>query len=278
MPIITIARQLGTHGDEIGRQVAALLSYPCVSKDQLSVEAERYGLLQPEFAKLGEKRPGFLDRLFRERQITFLDLIQSLMYDHALAGSFVLIGMGGQIVLRDLGNVLHAAFIAPLALRVQRVAAREHVSEEIAQDLVQRSDRDRTGYMRYLFDAEWLDPLHYDLVLNTGKLDDDTCLELLKRAASMPRLSEGDAESRALVAKLATRARVKARLIGNEQVNARYVSVTCPEPGVVVLTGRVNSDEEKELAGQIAASVEGVREVQNELTVMIITPAESFYG
>lgn len=278
MAIVTIARQLGSQGDELGAKLAERLGYDCIDKERLSSEAETYGLLQPEFAKIGEKRPGFLDRLFRERQLTFIDLVQSMIYDFAGTGNAVFIGLGSHIILRGLPSLLHVAVLAPHEVRCRRIAEREQLSEDAAAEVIALSDRDRSGYMRYLFDVEWLDPVQFDLLLNSGTLDEATCLEILVMSASQPALRAGEEAGREQISKLAIAARVKARLVGSEQVSARYIVARCPEPGVVVLMGRIHSDEERQAALEVAQSVQGVREVRDELNVMILTPTESFYG
>lgn len=64
----------------------------------------------------------------------------------------------------------------------------------------------------------------------------------------------------------ATTSEIVARLVTEKSISSRHVSVTTSH-GVVLLTGKVSSREQKVHAGEIAAKVSGVREVKNQLSV-----------
>ena len=69
--------------------------------------------------------------------------------------------------------------------------------------------------------------------------------------------------------------RVKAALMTDDRLDASGIAVDCAAPGRLRLHGRVNSDEEKELAESIARSFSGVQALESELVVM--PPIEGWY-
>lgn len=277
MGVITVSREFGSGGDLVAKKLAEMLNYTNIDKVILSELAAKYGLLKPEFTKIDERRPSFLDRFFKERQLTYLDLIQSVIYDAALKGDVVIVGRGAQVILQDLNNALHVKIISTREKRIARVMEEEAVSREIAEELIAKSDRDRSGYIKYLFDSDWNNLALYDIIINTAKIGIDMAVNVIAEAARSPEFRQLSRDSLEKLEKLALVKKVRASLIGDQRVSARYITVGCAQKGVITLKGRVSSEEEKAAALEVARGVEGVVEVVDELTVMIITPVESFY-
>lgn len=277
MGIITISREFGSGGDLAAKKIAEILNYANIDKVVLSEWATKHGLLKPEFAKIDERKPSFLERFFKERQLTYLDLIQSVIYDAALKGDVVIVGRGAQVILQDLSNALHVKIIATRDKRIARVMEEEAVSREVAEELITKSDKDRSGYIKYLFDSDWNDPRLYDIIINTAKISLDMAVDIIvgaSRSAQFRDLSQANLEK---LEKLALIKKVRANLIADQRVSARYITVEVGPKGVITLKGRVSSEEEKAAALQVVRATEGVAEVIDDLTVMIITPVETFY-
>jgi hypothetical protein len=123
--------------------------------------------------------------------------------------------------------------------------------------------------MRYLFDRDWMDPLLYDVMINTDVITRECACGLIAEAAYAKELL--DAHGRALeilgnhiLVRSAEEALLKAK-----QVNPRHISVTVPTPGLVKLTGIVNSEKEKLAAEAVVRTVAGVSDVENDLYVTI---------
>jgi len=120
MSTITLSRQLGSLGTEIAREVAEKLNYAYVDKEKMGkiVAAFGFGLLEVE--KFDEKKPPFWDSLSLQRT-HFLHALQAAIYDFARKGQVVIVGRGGQVLLRNLPGVLHVRIFAPFDLRVKRL-------------------------------------------------------------------------------------------------------------------------------------------------------------
>ena len=90
----------------------------------------------------------------------------------------IIVGRGGQAILRDVPNTLHIRTVAPLEKRIQVVVERLNLgTTEEAKGLIQKSDRRRAAYLKNNYNINWDDPSRYHFVLNTGR----TCLESAAR-------------------------------------------------------------------------------------------------
>ena len=82
----------------------------------------------------------------------------------------VIIGRGGQIVLRGQPDVLHVRLIAPLEVRIQRHAERAGLSLEAAREAVLKRDAASVDFVRRYYRVDPADSSLYDLVCNTARL------------------------------------------------------------------------------------------------------------
>ena len=94
-------------------------------------------------------------------------------------GDVLILGRGGQMLLKNHPTALHVQTVAPFAQRVEVVAARYGLSARAAQQRVRASDRARADYLRRYHDVDWLDPTHYHLVLNTASLPAPAAVQLI---------------------------------------------------------------------------------------------------
>jgi cytidylate kinase len=210
MAVITISRRYGSGGDEIAGRVCQLLKYRYFDKALMAGVAAEMGLAAEEIVDLSEdihEVRGFLERLFSSsRKVTQLEaipedrpgsvievvkkldeaqsiaLIQNMIQAAHEEGNVVIVGRGGQAVLRDKPDVLHVRVEAPLDDRVQRLYDRANYSLGGAQDAAIKHDRASADYLKRFYKIDWSDPLLYDLVLNTGRLTVEAAAQLIVRA------------------------------------------------------------------------------------------------
>jgi cytidylate kinase len=100
----------------------------------------------------------------------------------AREGNVLIIGRGGQALLRSHRDALHVQIVAPLKTRIRVVMAREGLNQRAAQNRVRASDRARFDYVRRYHDADWLDSTLYHLVINTGRVPVATAVDLIVAA------------------------------------------------------------------------------------------------
>jgi len=183
MAVITVSRQLGSLGCDIADAVAQRLGYRKVWKGLINQAARR--ARTPEMAldildDLGLL--GLKPSLSEEK--AYLDSIRELIEEFARAGNVLIVGRGGQAVLRGWPNTLHVRIIAPLDIRVERLVQRHGISAKAALARVQASDRRRKRFVERAYHVDWGDPSLYDLVLNTASLDIARTTELICFAAT----------------------------------------------------------------------------------------------
>ena len=269
MAIITIARQMGSLGNEIAADVAQRLSYTLVDQAKLQEAAEAYGMLKSELEEVHEKRPTLVTRYLTMRHRAYLDMIQTIIFQYARADDVVILGRGATALLSDVPSALHVNMFASFERRVEVVMAREGIARPLAEQIVRENDQDRAGYMRYLFDRDWMDPLLYDVMINTDVVTREHACELIVEAAHAKELLDAHDQSLVILGNHILVRRAEEELLKAKQVNPRHISVTVTTPGVVKLTGIVNSEKEKLAAESVVRTIPGVYDIENELYVTI---------
>lgn len=266
MAIITISHQLGSGGGEVAQAVAGQLGYQLVGAEMLAEAAQRHGLVEERLTRLGEAKPPLLARLAAETQ-TYIAVMQSAVYEAARRDNVVLLGRGGQWLLRDIPHVLRVRVTAPFEVRVRRLA--ESVASQTGRppgtpaaqgavtDLVRRDDADKTGRMRYLYERDIDDPELYDLVVSTEKSDVEGVAEVIARLARRAPLATTKAGEQR-IADRALAARVLVTLLSDEASRSFRHERVDAEAGVV----RVVTGAPQEVVEAVARKVDGVREVQ----------------
>jgi cytidylate kinase len=269
MAIITIARQMGSLGSETAANVAQRLEYTLVDQTKLQRAAEDYGMLKSELEEVHERRPTLVTRYLTMRHRAYLDMMQTIIYQYARADDVVILARGATVLLSDVPSALHVNVFAPYERRVEVVMAREGITRPIAEQVVRESDQDRAGYMRYLFDQDWMDPLLYDVMINTQVTTREHACDLIVQAAHAKELLDAHEQSLVILGNHILVRRAEEALLKAKQVNPRHISASVTTPGVVKLMGIVNSEKEKLAAESVVREVPGVSDVDNELYVTI---------
>jgi cytidylate kinase len=211
MAVITVSRQAGSGGDEIARRVCELLGYHYFDKQLMTQVAADVGLSQQEMVDFSEehyKFKSFLDLLFSSSYVAHvrtwtqdatgketlslqalneaqcIDLIRSTIRAAYLRGNIVIVGRGGQAILKKRPNVLHVRLEAPLGPRIHRVQTREGMSYQAAKARVAEHDEAAAQYLFRFFKIRWDDPLLYHLVINTGQWELEAAAQVIVHAAS----------------------------------------------------------------------------------------------
>src|SRR3954463_281174 len=146
MPVVTIARLLGSRGDEIGRALADRLNYRYLDHRLLLDYVREFGEVEANAPEIAETRPSFWERLNEERRRHAI-VVRCGVYGFAKDDDAVVVGIGSSQLLAGLSQVLRVMTIAPKSVRVQRVIERQGGAVDVhsATELVRRSDRERIG-------------------------------------------------------------------------------------------------------------------------------------
>ena len=274
MAILTISHEMGSGGAEIGMTVASRLGYKYVDNEELLGRAQRYGLSGERLARLAEDRPSWVERFDAETRRYILSL-QVVLYEFAQDDNVVLMGGGGQWLLRGVPHVLRTRIVAPFPLRVNRLTAtlsaqgKERVTPKTVAQFVRRDDIQKSARMRYLFDAEIKEPGLYDLLINTAVLSRGAAVDLLAEAARQPELETTDT-ARQLVADRVLASQVEVALAGHPDMRRHRIDAEC-DRGMVTLELPAGADPE--VARAVARDVAGVHSVRLRVAeIPVVTP------
>lgn len=262
MAIITVSTQLGSGRSTVARPLAERLGYSYADKEAIFAAAEDYGWLKRSLEKMDERHVSFWERSEADRR-NYLTLVEGIITDFARRDNVVIVGRGGNIILRGIAHVLRVKLYAPFKVRVRRIADRAGLGEDAASSAVMRSDRERSSYIRYVFDEDWMNPDLYDLMLNTARPSPAEATELLASLVNSPSFRPRPASVEAME-DLALTGKIRAQLSMDGRLATAWLDVRA-ERGKAVLGGLVETEKERALAEEIARGIEGVKEVENDI-------------
>jgi cytidylate kinase len=263
MAIITISHQMGSGGPEIGMALGQRLGYRYVDHELILDAVRRYGLAEAKLSHLDESKPTLFERFDTETRY-YITVLQTTLLEFADQDNAVLMGRGGQWLLRGIPHVLRVRVIAPFDQRVKQWVRRtnemtgETPNQRAAVDFVRRDDADKSGRMRYLYEVDLEDATLYDVVINTEKLRNEAAMEMIEKAVRRPETVTTDA-GREIVASRTLVSRVQVALATNPETRRYRITVEARD-GVVVLEGTAALD----LAVDVARAVPGVRDVRTQ--------------
>ncbi len=264
MAILTISREYGSGGAEVGRQVAKALDYLYVDKERLFADLEKAGERWGRAAReLDEVCPTMWERFDWEYR-GYVARLEALLLDYAARDRVVIIGRGGAFLLREVPFCLRVRVVAPLEVRIERIMSRERFSSrEAAARLVAKVDGERACYLQANYGHNWEEERLYDLTLSTGELTYEQVAKLLAASVTdKDRLATPEAKTR--LAEMALAANLKARIATDPRLLVPTLAVEARE-GVIAVTGIIHTPREEQLLGELARQVCGERPVRLEL-------------
>ncbi|MCR4672871.1 MAG: cytidylate kinase-like family protein [Lachnospiraceae bacterium] len=183
--IITIGRQYGSGGHEIGEKIAKNLGINFYDKNLIELTAARSGL-NPNVINSSDERapsifsstysPTISDQLFAAQR----ELIKTLTETE----SFVIVGRCANAIIREYAPSLDVFLFAPMDLRIKRCMDLYLIeTEEKARHEIARIDRIRKNYYQYYTDFTWGSMDGHDLILDTSILGIDGTADFLTEFA-----------------------------------------------------------------------------------------------
>ena len=263
MAIITISPQMGSGGPEIGMALAQRLGYRYVDQELIADAVRRYGLAEEKASHLDESKPTLFERFDVETR-RYITVMQTTLLEFAEQDNHVLMGRGGQWLLRGIPQVLRLRVIAPFEMRVKQWIKRtaemtgDTPNQRAAVEFVRRDDTERAGRMRYLYEVDLDDPSLYDLIVNTEKLRYEAAVDMVERAVRRPEMATTE-DGRKLLCSRVLVSSVQVALASNPETRRYRITVEARD-GIVVLEGTAALDR----AVEVARTVPGVREVRTQ--------------
>jgi cytidylate kinase len=186
--VVTIGREYGSGGHEIGEKLAKELGFSFYDKELLKIVSEKSGIQEQVLQKADEVTsnplfapyyppsidPGSLnDRLFKMQS----DLIR----EKADAENCVIVGRCANYVLEDRENVIRVFIYADIEKRINRIMSRHGIADrDVAIKLIKKTDKNRRSYYQFYSEMKWGRTEGQDIMINSGLLGIDGTVALLK--------------------------------------------------------------------------------------------------
>ncbi len=191
--IITITRQYGSGGREIGERLAKSMGIEFYDNRLLDIAAKDSGIHKDHFEENDEKRTNsflyLLSTTYGQGGIPFDDTLffaqLNAIQKIASEQSCVIIGRCADYALRDFSGVINLFISAPFEQRVKRAVEVYGIEEKHAAEYVKRIDKQRTSYYNYYTDKRWGQPQNYQLCLDSSALGIDGSIKLVEDFINM---------------------------------------------------------------------------------------------
>ena len=217
MAVLTISREFGSGGREIGQEVARSLGCHYVDKASLLEEIRAYGRKWEEWGKdLDEHCPTVWEKYdwsFRG----YGALLQQSILTHAVRGQVVIMGRGGSFLLKDVPFALRIRIVAPLANRIERIMTRESVDRHTAEWLIEKVDSDRRCFIHALYGKNWDEELEYDRLFDTSQVSLNEVVATVKELLAERDRNTSEPARKTLEMRAAA-ARIKAGLLTDSRL------------------------------------------------------------
>lgn len=197
--VITIGREYGSGGREIGRRIAEKLHVKCYDKELLALAAEESGICE-EVLKTNDEKASISSLFSMNPGIAFggvtaglqMPLNQRVFLAQfevitrlAREESCVIVGRCADYILRELDHVTHVFLYASPDKRAERIMAVENVSQDEARELIRKTDKQRKSYYNFFADGNWGLRTNYDLMLRTDGHTYDEIADMIIRFADL---------------------------------------------------------------------------------------------
>ena len=232
MAILTIARKYGSGGREIGQAIAEKLKYDYIDRRRILDDMRAEGKQWEEQAKhFDENYPNLWERYdwsFRG----FVALNQSYFLSYALKDKAVIMGRGGNFLLKSIPFVLRVRVIAPIEKRIEKVMEREGVNSENARWLIEKADREMAGAIYLIYGRNWDNPAEYEMVFNTGIQTPDEIITTIKNGL-LEKEKFNTEKAKKILQLRALAAKIKAEITTNPQYSMSLLDVDPKEEGMI---------------------------------------------
>lgn len=186
MAVITISKEFGTDAGQVAAIAAQKLGYEHIGKTLTAEIAKELNLSEAEVETFKQTSQSRIIRLMDRYTCTLVQkvvdrehgclddanyfestkkLVEKL-YD---ADNVIILGWGGQCILRGKPNTLHVRLIKDSDLKIEKVMQDHDLNRLAAKKLIEREEKDSSAYVKHYFNVDWNDARLYDLIIDLGK-------------------------------------------------------------------------------------------------------------
>lgn len=265
MSVIAISRGSLFATKKLAEGLKARLGYRIISREEVIDAAKRYGI---EETGLGEKDimeahpPGYWHERSDER-MHYLTCFKTALLDFAVEDSIIYHGNLAHILLNEVPFVLRVRVNAPLENRVKRLMDEEGISKEAAIEKIKDMDYKRRLWTQFLYDAEVIDPIFFDLVLSLDRISIEDAIEMVVSEVKKEPFQPTEESLKALK-DLHLASIVKTHLLRSPVTKAMGLDVDVDSStGKVVVSGSIPPDAYQTREADIQSILADVESVKN---------------
>jgi len=195
--VITVGRQYGSGGREIGRRLAERLGIAYYDKELITQAAKASGMSEKLFENLDERATnsllyslvmgtysGVANRITNLSDLSLNDKLyqfqNKVIREGAEKGSCLFVGRCADYVLREHPRLRSVFIHADMESRKQRVVEEYGQARQGVEQMLMQADKKRANYYDYYTDRRWGDARNYDLCVSSSRLGIDRTVELLE--------------------------------------------------------------------------------------------------
>ncbi len=190
--IITIGREFGSGGRELGRRLSEEMGIAYYDQEIITEIANRTSLSEQYVQAVVENQPAFsfpihigrsfypaVSPVFEQSMAVFQEQFR-IIKEMALKSDCVIVGRCADFVLRDNPNLINVFICADKEDRIKRIAQRYDLSERKAADRIKKIDRERKYYYESHTGLDWGSVQAHQMLLNASRLGMEKTVDILE--------------------------------------------------------------------------------------------------
>ena len=195
--VINVGRQLGSGGHEVAEKLAQRLQIPFYDKELIRIASEESGLCPEVFEKADERASQSVLSNFWGMRFPFVgdgavasknclsndalfqvqsDVIRRLAQEQ----SALFVGRCAAYILRDHPRCVNLFISASMSDRIHRLCATHHISEEKAEQWIEKADAKRANYYNYYTFKQWGAAASYHLCIDSSQLGVEQTVDFIE--------------------------------------------------------------------------------------------------
>ncbi len=185
---ITIGREFGSGGREIGEKLASKLGISFYDKELIELAAKKSGIHADVLKGADEvagspffngfEQASINDRLYSYQREVILEI--------AARESCVIVGRCADYILTGAANCIRVFIYADMEYKIQKIMARHSLKDpDLVRKIIQKTDKNRRTYYQYYTDHKWGDSEYMDMMINSSLLGVDGTVSLLEYAIKL---------------------------------------------------------------------------------------------
>jgi cytidylate kinase len=196
MAVITISKEFGTESEKVASLAADRLGYEYIGENLVAQIAKELHISESEAAmfrqtsqsrilryvdrytcsivqKVVDRKHGCLD------DKNYYEVTKKLVQNVYEAGNVIILGWGGQCLLKGKPDTLHVRLIKDMDLKIKEVMQSENLSSKAAKVFIDREEGDLKAYIKQYFQEDWGAAHLYDLIIDMGKTSVEKAADMI---------------------------------------------------------------------------------------------------